>query len=70
MAIRRRFERRIYIALPDRAARASMLKNLIGQTPNSISDRDLDAIAKATDGYSGSDIATFVKNALFEPVRK
>ena len=47
-----------------------MLKNLIGQTPNSISDRDLDAIAKATDGYSGSDISTFVKNALFEPVRK
>ena len=70
MAIRRRMERRIYIALPDRAARASMIRNSIGQTPNAISDRDIEALAKATEGYSGSDIATFIKSALFEPVRK
>jgi vacuolar protein-sorting-associated protein 4 len=43
-AIRRRFERRIYIPLPDVDSRYWMFKKLFKDTPNSLSDdqfRDL-----------------------------
>jgi vacuolar protein-sorting-associated protein 4 len=70
MAIRRRFERRIYIPLPDKAARATMLGSMIGATPHRITQRDLENLAERTAGFSGSDIANFVKNALYEPVRR
>jgi vacuolar protein-sorting-associated protein 4 len=47
-AIRRRFERRIYISLPEYEARLGMLKkNLVGNN-NSITDQDLDVMAKKT----------------------
>ena len=37
-AIRRRFERRIYIPLPDEAARKRMFVLSIGDTPNNLTD--------------------------------
>jgi vacuolar protein-sorting-associated protein 4 len=69
-AIRRRFERRIYIPLPDQPARAVMFKLNIGDTPNDLTEADIDNLAAHTEGFSGSDIATMVKSALMEPVRK
>lgn len=68
-AIRRRFERRIYIPLPDQAARAVMFKIHIGKTPNMLTPKDMDVLGGLTDGYSGSDISILVRNALMEPVR-
>ncbi|KAL0483137.1 vacuolar protein sorting protein VPS4 [Acrasis kona] len=68
-AIRRRFERRVYIPLPDEMARLAMFKIHIGTTPNMISGRELEMLAKESNGYSGSDISILVRNALMEPVR-
>ena len=39
-AIRRRFEKRIYIPLPEAPARAVMFKIHLGNTPNSLTDDD------------------------------
>ena len=39
-AIRRRFEKRIYIALPDASARARMFSLNIGNMPNSLTPQD------------------------------
>jgi vacuolar protein-sorting-associated protein 4 len=50
-AVRRRFERRIYIPLPDERARISQLSNLIKNNPNDISEDDLEIIAEKTEGY-------------------
>jgi vacuolar protein-sorting-associated protein 4 len=69
-AVRRRFERRIYIPLPDAQARMRMFQIHIGSTPHSLTEQDLRVLAETTDGYSGSDIAVLVRNALMEPVRK
>lgn len=69
-AVRRRFERRIYIPLPDENARAVMFKLHIGDTPNNLTDDDFKALARQTEGFSGSDIAVMVKSALMEPVRR
>ncbi|KAJ1724694.1 Vacuolar protein sorting-associated protein 4 [Coemansia erecta] len=69
-AIRRRFEKRIFIPLPDPAARARMFQLHIGNTPCTLTQRDYKLLADRTDGYSGSDIAVIVRDALMQPIRK
>ena len=54
-AMRRRLERRIYVPLPDRAAREQMLQiNTRGL--RLAHDVRLADLAEATDGYSGADL--------------
>lgn len=65
-----RFEKRIYIPLPDPAARVKMFHLNIGTTPCQLSQADYRALADKTDGYSGSDLAVVVRDALMQPVRK
>ncbi|KAG1452004.1 hypothetical protein G6F56_007932 [Rhizopus delemar] len=69
-AIRRRFEKRIYIALPDAPARASIFALNVGSTPCTLSATEYRQLADLTEGYSGSDIATLVRDALMQPIRK
>jgi len=69
-AIRRRFEKRIYIPLPEAMARTSMFKLNMGSTPTSINEQDYIELGKETDGYSGADIQLVVRDALMQPVRK
>uniref|UniRef100_A0A4W4F7C3 vesicle-fusing ATPase n=1 Tax=Electrophorus electricus TaxID=8005 RepID=A0A4W4F7C3_ELEEL len=69
-AIRRRFEKRIYIPLPEEHARSFMFKLHLGTTPNSLTDTDYTTLGKKTDGYSGADISIIVRDALMQPVRK
>lgn len=69
-AVRRRFERRIYIALPDVEARKRMFELNIGTVPCECSQQDLRVLAEMTDGYSGHDIAVVVRDALMQPIRK
>lgn len=66
----RRFEKRIYIPLPEEHARSSMFKLHLGTTPNSLSESDFITLGKKTDGYSGADISIIVRDALMQPVRK
>eukprot|EP01018_Ginkgo_biloba_P020316 Gb_14760 [translate_table: standard] len=69
-AIRRRFDKRIYIPLPDLKARQHMFKVHLGDTPNNLTESDFENLARRTEGFSGSDISVCVKDVLFEPVRK
>ena len=69
-AIRRRFEKRIYIPLPEDHARAAMFKLHLGSTPNLLTEVDYRELGKRTDGYSGADISIIVRDALMQPVRK
>ncbi|CEP09712.1 hypothetical protein [Parasitella parasitica] len=69
-AIRRRFEKRIYIPLPEKDARATMFELNVGPTPCTLTQADYRNLAEMTEGYSGSDIATLVREALMQPIRK
>ena len=69
-AVRRRFDKRIYIPLPDDAARAHIFRVHVGETPNDLTDEDYQSLGVATEGFSGSDIDHVVKDVLYEPVRK
>lgn len=42
----------------------------VGTTPHGLSPADFKHLATITDGYSGSDIAVIVRDALMQPVRK
>ncbi|KAJ3182924.1 Vacuolar protein sorting-associated protein 4 [Gaertneriomyces sp. JEL0708] len=69
-AIRRRFEKRIYIPLPDVNARAKMFQLNVGTTKCSLQPAHYRQLADLTEGFSGSDIAVVVRDALMEPIRK
>uniref|UniRef100_A0A6B2G071 Vacuolar protein sorting-associated protein 4B (Trinotate prediction) n=1 Tax=Myxobolus squamalis TaxID=59785 RepID=A0A6B2G071_MYXSQ len=66
----RRFEKRIYIPLPDEPARIKLFQKHVGSTQNSLNYNDFATFASMTDGYSGADISIIVREALMEPIRK
>ena len=69
-AVRRRFQKKIYIGLPDTEARRAMFQLNLGKTANSITEEQFDDLAERTEGYSGSDVATLTQDAIYEPIRK
>lgn len=68
-AIRRRFEKRVYIPLPDPIARSSIFKIHINKTPNTLDEEDFLTLGQVTNGFSGSDISVCVREALYTPIR-
>lgn len=68
-AVRRRFERRIYIPLPDQVAREYLLRSKLKGLDGNLTDPDIEHIAKQTDGYSGSDIEVLCKETAMMPLR-
>lgn len=69
-AIRRRFEKRIYIPLPEQHARSFMFKLNLGTTPSNLTDNDFITLGQKTESYSGADISIIVRDALMQPIRK
>ncbi|KAL3313850.1 Vacuolar protein sorting-associated protein 4B [Cichlidogyrus casuarinus] len=69
-AIRRRFEKRIYIPLPEAPARSNMFRLHLGNTPNSLTPDDFIHLGRQSERYSGADISIVVRDALMMPIRK
>lgn len=65
-----RFEKRIYIPLPEQHARSLMFKLNLGTTPNNLTDADFITLGQKTEHYSGADIGIIVRDALMQPIRK
>ena len=69
-AIRRRFQRRVHISLPDLPARTKMFQLSVGTTPCALTAADFRKLGELSEEYSGSDISIAVQDALMQPVRK
>lgn len=69
-AVRRRFERRVYVPLPDGPARRRLLELHLGATPHALTPAQLDQLAQQMDGLSGADISVLVRDALMAPLRE
>ncbi|KAH9536039.1 hypothetical protein CY35_17G085000 [Sphagnum magellanicum] len=70
-AVRRRLSKRLYIPLPSSAARAWIVRNLLGKDGLlSLTDAEIESICTSTDGYSASDMKNLVKEASMGPLRE
>ena len=56
LALRRRFDQRILVPLPEEAERVALLRIKLRGLDENISDADYASIAQRTQGYSGSDL--------------
>ncbi len=68
-AFRRRFERRIYVPLPDEEARDAIF-NLNSKGVELEDDVNFSILAEITEGYSGADIAMICRDAIMTPIRE
>ncbi|MCI4393926.1 hypothetical protein PGIGA_G00163090 [Pangasianodon gigas] len=69
-AVLRRFAKRIYVTLPSEETRLKLLKNLLSKHGNLLTQKELNQLAKMTDGYSGSDLTSLAKDAALGPIRE
>ena len=68
-AARRRFRKKLYIPLPEDAAREAIIRNLLLKQTHSLSDDEISDIVRRTDGYSGSDMDGLIREAALGPIR-
>jgi SpoVK/Ycf46/Vps4 family AAA+-type ATPase len=68
-AFRRRFEKRVYLPIPDADARRELFKINTKEIELS-QDFDLDRLVEATENYTGSDITMVCREASMQPIRE
>ncbi|KAL5004749.1 hypothetical protein ScPMuIL_018205 [Solemya velum] len=68
-AFLRRFQKRIYIPLPDSEARIELMKLHTKNNKVNLTEQEWMLLSDKTRGYSGSDIANMTLGALFIPIR-
>jgi len=71
-ALLRRFDKRIYIPLPDREVRKRIIEITIRKIPNFklADDVDLDELAMLTEGFTGDDLKKLCMEAWYIPIRE
>jgi len=67
-AVLRRFSRRIFMPLPDKESRRSILEVILGEERLG-EDVDIEKVAELSDGFSGSDLRNLCMSAAMRPVR-
>lgn len=68
-AVRRRFQRKIHISLPDEKARRQLFKISAEKMEVPLGKTDYIELASMTDGFSGSDISNALQDALDVPIK-
>lgn len=69
-AMRRRLEKRIYIPLPDEAARAELFEICMRDVDVDTHHVSANVLATSTHGYSGADIRIICREAAMMPMRR
>ncbi|ORX75039.1 AAA-domain-containing protein [Linderina pennispora] len=68
-AARRRFPKRLYVPLPDRDGRRTIVRNLMRKQTHDLTDQQLEQICDQTDGFSGADMDSLCREAAYGPIR-
>lgn len=69
-AVRRTFQKKIYISLPELDVRKVMSDLNLKRRPNTLTEDQIEDLVAKTDGFSGSDISSLIQDVIFEIVRK
>ncbi|KAJ2558720.1 hypothetical protein EV175_000660 [Coemansia sp. RSA 1933] len=65
-----RFDKVVYVPPPDRAARADIFRIKMRNMPSDLTDRDVEALAERTQGYSGADLDNVCREAALLALRR
>ncbi|KAM9847853.1 fidgetin-like protein 1 [Aulostomus maculatus] len=68
-AARRRLAKRLYIPLPEGAARQQIVTNLMAREKNHLREEELESIVAASEGFSGADMTQLCREAALGPIR-
>ena len=68
-AVLRRFQRRIYVPLPDPLTRRKLFDKMLSKIKHSLSQKEIRKLVEFTDGYSCSDMQCIGREASFGPLR-
>lgn len=69
-AVLRRFPRRLFVPLPDEAARRGLISRLLRKAgKHSLTPGQIGFLARRLDGFSGSDLSAIASEASFGPLR-
>lgn len=68
-AARRRLVKRLYVALPEAAARAEMIARLMAAQQCSLSEQQMQQVARLAQGFSGADMRHLCREAAYGPIR-
>lgn len=68
-AIRRRFEKRVFIPLPEVEARQTIIQNNLKNNMNHLNQEQFKYLAEKTEGFSGSDVSILVRDAAYMRIR-
>ncbi|KAF9939631.1 hypothetical protein BGZ67_009106 [Mortierella alpina] len=68
-AARRRFQKRLYIPLPENQGRHGLILKLLEKQPHNMTAEQILDICERTAGYSGSDMTGLCREAALGPVR-
>ncbi|KAL7877694.1 hypothetical protein SRHO_G00043370 [Serrasalmus rhombeus] len=68
-AARRRLAKRLYIPLPEAAARRQIVTNLMSQEKSQLGADELENIILGTEGFSGADMTQLCREAALGPIR-
>ncbi|KRY41364.1 Fidgetin-like protein 1 [Trichinella spiralis] len=69
-AARRRFSRRLYVPLPDVEARSEIVRRLLTNHNNTLTQSDIEQVSSLTEGYSGADVTELCREAAMYPIRE
>eukprot|EP00045_Choanoeca_perplexa_P012871 m.142790 g.142790 ORF g.142790 m.142790 type:complete len:442 (+) comp16167_c1_seq5:125-1450(+) len=69
-AARRRLTRRLYVPLPDDAARRGLIQRALTKIAHAMAEADIIKVVEVTAGYSGADVAQVCTEAAMGPVRE
>ncbi|XP_028324961.1 fidgetin-like protein 1 [Gouania willdenowi] len=68
-AARRRLAKRLYIPLPEAAARKQIVVNLMAKEKNQLRQQELESVVTASEGFSGADMTLLCREAALGPIR-
>lgn len=68
-AARRRLAKRLYIPLPEAAARQQIVINLMSREKSQLGTDELEKVVSSTEGFSGADMTQLCREAALGPIR-
>lgn len=68
-AARRRLAKRLYIPLPEAAARRQIVTNLMVREKHGLTEEELRSVVSASHGFSGADMTQLCREAALGPIR-